>query len=60
MLPGSPLMRSHCWQSLLDDFVGSNIDAAAALVENAGRYLYLLSEAHTRMANMLEVCACPV
>ena len=42
-------------QALLDDFVGPNIDTAAALVENAGRYLYLVPEGHTRMANMLEV-----
>ena len=42
-------------QALLDDFAGSNIDTAAALVENAGRFLYLLPEGHTRMANFLEV-----
>ena len=43
---------------MLDDFAGPNVDTAAALVENAGRYLYLLPEAHTRMANMLEVGKC--
>ncbi len=42
-------------KSLLDDFVGHNVDAAAALVETAGRFLYRLPETQTRMANMLEV-----
>ncbi|KAK9809827.1 hypothetical protein WJX73_010709 [Symbiochloris irregularis] len=42
-------------KALLDDFAGPNVDTAAALVENAGRFLYLLPEGHTRMANMLEV-----
>lgn len=31
------------------------MDTAAALVEHAGRFLFLLPEGHTRMANMLEV-----
>ena len=43
-------------KSLLDDFVGHNIDAAAALVETAGRFLYRLPETQTRISNMLEVC----
>lgn len=42
-------------KSLLDDFVGHNVDAAAALVETAGRFLYRLSETQTRIANMLDV-----
>ena len=42
-------------KSLLDDFVGHNVDAAAALVETAGRFLYRLPETHTRISNMLEV-----
>ena len=42
-------------KTLLDDFAGHNVDAAAALVEAAGRFLYRLPEAHTRMANMLGV-----
>jgi hypothetical protein len=43
-------------KSLLDDFVGHNVDAAAALVETAGRFLYRLPETQTRISNMLEVC----
>ncbi|KAK9825703.1 hypothetical protein WJX81_008105 [Elliptochloris bilobata] len=42
-------------KSLLDDFSGHNVDAAAALVEAAGRFLLRLPETETRMANMLEV-----
>jgi hypothetical protein len=42
-------------KSLLDDFVGHNVDAAAALVETAGRFLYRLPETQMRMTNMLEV-----
>ena len=42
-------------KSLLDDFSGHNVDAAAALVEGAGRFLFRLPESQTRMANMLEV-----
>ncbi|BDA48017.1 Regulator of nonsense transcripts 2 [Coccomyxa sp. Obi] len=42
-------------KSLLDDFVGHNVDAAAALVETAGRFLYRLPETQTRISNMLEV-----
>lgn len=45
-------------KSLLDDFVGHNVDAAAALVDTAGRFLYRLPETQTRMNNMLEVAAC--
>ena len=41
-------------KSLLDDFSGHNVDAAAALVEAAGRFLLRLPETETRMANMLE------
>lgn len=42
-------------QKLLDDFQGQNIDVAAAFVENAGRFLYLLPETTERMSNMLMV-----
>lgn len=42
-------------QSLLDDFVGKNVDTTAWLVESAGRFLYLLPETAQRMQNMLEV-----
>ena len=42
-------------KTLLDDFTGHNIDAACALVESAGRYLYRLPETSTRMANMADV-----
>ena len=41
-------------KALLDDFSGHNVDAAAALVEAAGRFLLRLPETETRMANMLE------
>lgn len=41
-------------KTLLDDFSGHNVDAAAALVEGAGRFLFRLPESQTRMANMLE------
>ena len=41
-------------KTLLDDFSGHNVDAAAALVEAAGRFLLRLPETETRMANMLE------
>lgn len=41
-------------KALLDDFAGHNVDAAAALVEAAGRFLLRLPETETRMANMLE------
>ena len=42
---------------LLDDFSGHNVEAAAALVEGAGRFLFRLPESQTRMANMLDVRA---
>ena len=42
-------------QTCLDDFSSHSVDAAAALVETAGRFLYRHQESHTRMANMLEV-----
>ena len=42
-------------QACLDDFTSYNVDAAAALLESAGRFLYRHPESHTRMANMLEV-----
>ena len=42
-------------KALLDDFSGHNVDAAAALVEGAGRFLFRLPESQTRMGNMLEV-----
>jgi len=41
-------------KALLDDFAGHNVDAAAALVEAAGRFLLRLPETETRMANMLD------
>ena len=41
-------------KALLDDFAGHNVDAAAALVEAAGRFLLRLPETEMRMANMLE------
>ena len=48
-------------QACLDDFTSYNVDAAAALVESAGRFLYRHPESHTRMANMLEVrFRCPI
>ena len=46
-------------KTLLDDFAGHNVDAAAALVEAAGRFLYRLPETHMRMANMLDVRSLP-
>lgn len=42
-------------KGLLDDFSGHNVDAAAALVETAGRYLFCLPETQTRISNMLDV-----
>ena len=42
-------------KGLLDDFSGHNVDAAAALVESAGRFLYCLPETQTRISNMLDV-----
>ena len=45
-------------KALLDDFAGHNVDAAAALVEAAGRFLLRLPETETRMANMLEAPTC--
>ena len=44
-------------KQLLDDFAHHNIDAACALVETAGRYLFRTPETKIRMENMLEVCA---
>ena len=46
-------------QSLLDDFVQSNVETAATMVEAAGRFLYGLPETCIRMSNMLEVSAWP-
>ena len=40
---------------MLDDFVGTNVDAVAELLDTAGRFLYRLPETHVRMANMAEV-----
>ena len=42
-------------KGLLDDFSGHNVDAAAALVETAGRYLFCIPETQTRISNMLDV-----
>lgn len=42
-------------KGLLDDFSGHNVDAAAALMESAGRYLFCLPETQTRISNMLDV-----
>ena len=42
-------------KGLLDDFSGHNVDAAAALVETAGRFLFCLPETQTRISNMLDV-----
>ena len=42
-------------KGLLDDFSGHNVDAAAALVETAGRFLFCQLEAQTRISNMLDV-----
>ena len=46
-------------KGLLDDFGGHNVDAAAALVETAGRFLLCLPEAQTRISNMLDVSQGP-
>ena len=46
-------------QSLLDDFVQSNVETAATMVEAAGRFLYSLPETCIRMSNMLEVSGWP-
>ncbi len=42
-------------KGLLDDFSGHNVDAAAALVERAGRYLFCAPDTQTRISNMLDV-----
>ncbi len=47
-------------KQLLDDFAGHNVDAAAALVETAGRFLYRLPETQTRITNMLDVRDLPL
>lgn len=44
-------------QLLLDDFSGHNVEAVAALLDTAGRFLYRLPETHERMATMAEVHA---
>jgi regulator of nonsense transcripts 2 len=44
-----------CTQLLLDDFAGHNIEATAALLDTAGRFLYRTPETHERMATMAEV-----
>jgi hypothetical protein len=44
-----------CAQLLLDDFTGHNIEATAALLDTAGRFLYRTPETHERMATMAEV-----
>lgn len=46
-------------KALLDDFAGHNVEAAAELLDTAGRFLYRLPETHSRMANMAEVNTCP-
>ncbi|KIY94933.1 putative Regulator of nonsense transcripts 2 [Monoraphidium neglectum] len=50
--PSSALLRLKL---LLDDFNGSNIDAACALVEGAGRFFMRLPESKVRMENLLAV-----
>lgn len=40
---------------MLDDFSGHNVEATAALLDTAGRFLYRLPETHDRMATMAEV-----
>lgn len=45
----------HLAQLLLDDFSGPNIEATAALLDTAGRFLYRTPETHERMASMAEV-----
>ncbi|KAF8071278.1 UPF2 [Scenedesmus sp. PABB004] len=42
-------------KALLDDFSGPAVDAAAALVESAGRFLLRLPESRVRMENLLAV-----
>lgn len=42
-------------KTLLDDFVGHNVDAACELIECAGRYLLRRPDTTTRMNNMLDV-----
>lgn len=42
-------------KGLLDDFGGHNVDAAAALVETAGRFLFCQPETQPRIGNMLDV-----
>ena len=42
-------------KGLLDDFSGHNVDAAAGLVEAAGRFLFCAPETQTRISNMLDV-----
>ena len=44
-----------CTQLMLDDFTGHNIEATAALLDTAGRFLYRTPETHERMATMAEV-----
>lgn len=44
-----------CLKRLLDDFSGHNVEAAATLVEAAGRFMARNPDTKTRMENMLEV-----
>lgn len=46
-------------KGLLDDFSGHNVDAAAALVEAAGRFLFCGADTQTRISNMLDVSLQP-
>ncbi|WIA32391.1 hypothetical protein OEZ86_003220 [Tetradesmus obliquus] len=50
--PSAVLLRL---KALLDDFSGPAVDAAATLVENAGRFLLRLPESKVRMENLLGV-----
>jgi hypothetical protein len=56
---GCSLPACVCAQLLLDDFAGHNIEATAALLDTAGRFLYRTPETHERMATMAEVSPLP-
>jgi len=53
LYPASALM--NCLKGLLDEFSGPNVDAAAALVECAGRFLRRSPESRVRAENLMEV-----
>lgn len=58
-IAGRALPCFLCAQLLLDDFAGHNIEATAALLDTAGRFLYRTPETHERMATMAEVHSQP-